>query len=285
MHTTNQMKIVFPGISVNERTARSLVAAFLVQLDPTVEELADIRTAVSEAVTNSIVHGYRYQKGDVELHIKILADREVYIRIKDKGCGIADVEKAMEPALYNGKGGGTCWSGVCRHAKLYGQTASTQQAGAGNDSHYAEKAEGVGMSAPTAEANLGLVHLCANRFRGRGIEYEELYSAGCIGLLKAVKAFDQNRGVQFSTYAVPVILGEIKRLFRDGGTVKVSRTLKEHAMQLQQLQETFQQTHSRAATIAELSQWFRTFSGSGCRGTLCSTAAIIFDSSNRGQSV
>lgn len=57
MHTTNQMKMVFPGISVNERTARSLVAAFLVQLDPTVEELADIRTAVSEAVTNSIVHG------------------------------------------------------------------------------------------------------------------------------------------------------------------------------------------------------------------------------------
>ena len=102
MHTTNQMKIVFPGISVNERTARSLVAAFLVQLDPTVEELAYIRTAVSEAVTNSIVHGYRYQKGDVELHIKILEDREVYIRIKDKGCGIPDVEKAMEP-LYTTK--------------------------------------------------------------------------------------------------------------------------------------------------------------------------------------
>lgn len=110
------------------------------------------------------------------------------------------------------------------------------------------------MSAPTAEANLGLVHLCANRFQGRGIEYEELYSAGCIGLLKAVKAFDPNRGVQFSTYAVPVILGEIKRLFRDGGTVKVSRTLKEHAMQLQRLQEIFQQTHGRVATIVELSQ-------------------------------
>ena len=95
MHTTNQMKMVFPGISVNERTARSLVAAFLVQLDPTVEELADIRTAVSEAVTNSIVHGYRSQKGDVELHIKILADREVYIRVKDRGCGIPDIEQAM----------------------------------------------------------------------------------------------------------------------------------------------------------------------------------------------
>ena len=105
MHTTNQMKMVFPGISVNERTARSLVAAFLVQLDPTVEELADIRTAVSEAVTNSIVHGYRSQKGDVELHIKILADREVYIRVKDRGCGIPDIEQAMQPLYTTAKAG------------------------------------------------------------------------------------------------------------------------------------------------------------------------------------
>ena len=59
------------------------------------------------------------------------------------------------------------------------------------------------------EENLGLVHLCANRFRGRGIEYDDLYGAGCIGLLKAAKGFDEDRGVRFSTYAVPVILGEI----------------------------------------------------------------------------
>ena len=110
------------------------------------------------------------------------------------------------------------------------------------------------MNAPTAEEHLGLVHLCANRFRGRGMEYEDLYSAGCIGLLKAVKAFDCTRGVQFSTYAVPVILGEIKRLFRDGGAVKVSRSLKEHAMQIQQLQEQFQQKHGRAATLTELAE-------------------------------
>jgi RNA polymerase sporulation-specific sigma factor len=108
------------------------------------------------------------------------------------------------------------------------------------------------MNPPLAEAHLGLVHLCANRFRNRGIVYEELYSAGCIGLLKAVKAFDAQRGVQFSTYAVPVILGEIKRLFRENSTVKVSRTLKEHAAKLQQLQDTFQKTHGRTATIAEL---------------------------------
>ena len=69
-----------------------------------------------------------------------------------------------------------------------------------------------------AEEHLGLVHLCANRFRSRGIEYEELYSAGCLGLVKAANAFDPARGVCFSTYAVPVILGEIRRLFREGGS-------------------------------------------------------------------
>ena len=72
MKTINAVKFVFPGISENERTARAVVSAFLVQLDPTVEELADIRTAVSEAVTNAIVHGYRKGKGDVELHLKLL---------------------------------------------------------------------------------------------------------------------------------------------------------------------------------------------------------------------
>ncbi|MBR5681877.1 MAG: sigma-70 family RNA polymerase sigma factor [Ruminococcus sp.] len=105
---------------------------------------------------------------------------------------------------------------------------------------------------PAAEENLGLVHLCANRFRGRGIEYDDLYSAGCIGLLKAVKAFDSGRGVKFSTYAVPVILGEIKRLFRDGGSVRVSRSLKELSLRLQRLCEEFRQREMREPTVAEL---------------------------------
>lgn len=97
MKTENWIRFSFPGISVNEQTSRAIVSAFLIQADPTIEELADIRTAVSEAVTNSIVHGYRNIEGDVELCIKILADREIYIRVKDKGCGIENVEKAMEP--------------------------------------------------------------------------------------------------------------------------------------------------------------------------------------------
>ena len=82
------------------------------------------------------------------------------------------------------------------------------------------------------QKNLGLVHCCAGRFRGRGIEYEDLYAAGCLGLVKACDGFDSSRGLCFSTYAVPVILGEIKKLFRDGGTVKVSRTLKELGLKI-----------------------------------------------------
>ena len=75
--------------------------------------------------------------------------------------------------------------------------------------------------------NLMLVHSCCKRFKGRGVEYDDLYGAGCLGLVKAANAFKAELGFCFSTYAVPVILGEIKRLFRDGGAIKVSRSLKE----------------------------------------------------------
>ena len=87
------------------------------------------------------------------------------------------------------------------------------------------------------ESNLPLVHSLANRFRGRGIEYEELFAAGSMGLVKAFDNFDHERGLCFSTYAVPVILGEIKRLFRDGGTVKVSRSLKELSLKAARIRD------------------------------------------------
>lgn len=106
----------------------------------------------------------------------------------------------------------------------------------------------------SAEDNLGLVHLCANRFKNRGIEYEELYSAGCIGLVKAAKAFDDTRGVKFSTYAVPVILGEIKRLFRDGGAVKVSRSLKELSLRVTRSREHYVKEYGREPTVSELAK-------------------------------
>ena len=87
------------------------------------------------------------------------------------------------------------------------------------------------------EGNLPLVHKLANRFRGRGVEYEELYAAGCVGLGKAVDRFEPERGLCFSTYAVPVILGEIRRLFRDGGSVKISRSLKELSVKAARLRD------------------------------------------------
>ena len=107
---------------------------------------------------------------------------------------------------------------------------------------------------PLAEENLGLVHLCANRFRNKGLEYEELYSAGCVGLLKAVKAFDADRGVVFSTYAVPVILGEIKRLFRDGGTIKVSRSVKELSLRLSRIRQDFALKNGGEPTVSQLAE-------------------------------
>ena len=100
--------------------------------------------------------------------------------------------------------------------------------------------------------NLGLVHSCAHRFTGRGIEYEDLYQAGCMGLVKAFDAFDTERGVRFSTYAVPVILGEMRRLFRDGGTVKVSRSLKELSIRTTREREKFLLKNGREPAVSEL---------------------------------
>lgn len=102
--------------------------------------------------------------------------------------------------------------------------------------------------------NMGLVHSCAHRFSGRGIEYEDLFQAGCMGLVKAFDAFDRERGVRFSTYAVPVILGEMKRLFRDGGTVKVSRTLKELSLKTTREREIFSLREGREPTVSELAE-------------------------------
>ncbi|MBR4627930.1 MAG: anti-sigma F factor [Ruminococcus sp.] len=97
MDTVNSIKFTMPSLSVNESAARAVVSSFIIQCDPTVEELSDIRTAVSEAVTNAVVHAYRGTVGNIELTVKLLKDREIYIKVRDRGCGIADVEKAMEP--------------------------------------------------------------------------------------------------------------------------------------------------------------------------------------------
>lgn len=97
MKTINEFRCSFPANSANEGLARAAVSAFLIPADPTAQELADLRTVISEAVTNAIVHGYRGTTGEVTVVLRMLPERMIYIRVSDKGCGIPDVSKAMEP--------------------------------------------------------------------------------------------------------------------------------------------------------------------------------------------
>ena len=102
--------------------------------------------------------------------------------------------------------------------------------------------------------NLGLVHSCAGRFKNRGVEYDDLFQAGCVGLVKAADNFDASRGFAFSTYAVPVILGEIRRIFRDGGAVKIGRSLKEKSRNAMRVRDELSLELGREPTISELAE-------------------------------
>ena len=102
MNQINYIKLEFPARSANEGFARAAVSAFVMELDPTISELADIKTAVSEAVTNCIVHGYRRKSGTVYIDAKIRDDMVVVIKIRDKGCGINNIKQAMEPLFTTG---------------------------------------------------------------------------------------------------------------------------------------------------------------------------------------
>ena len=101
----NRLTCTLPALSCNESVARSLVAAFISLPDPTLEELADIRCAVSEAVTNAIVHGYRGTTGEIYISVKLYDDRTVRIEIKDRGVGIADIEEARRPLFTTDESG------------------------------------------------------------------------------------------------------------------------------------------------------------------------------------
>lgn len=104
MKALNTMRLEIESRSVNESFSRVAVSAFVSQLDPTIEELGDIKTAVSEAVTNSIVHGYREGAGKIYITVSIFENAKIRIKIRDKGCGIENVEEAMQP-LFTTMGG------------------------------------------------------------------------------------------------------------------------------------------------------------------------------------
>ncbi len=132
------------------------------------------------------------------------------------------------------------------------------------------------------ENNLGLVHSICKRFVGRGIEYDDMYQAGCIGLIKATDAFDQTKGFSFSTYAVPVIMGEVRRLFRDGGAVKVSRSIKELYLKITREKQILEQALNREPTVSELAQRLNV-SCEEVTEALCAsqaTVSLTFESDN-----
>ncbi len=101
---------------------------------------------------------------------------------------------------------------------------------------------------------MGLVHSCAGKFKGKGVEYDDLFQAGCVGLVKAADGFEPERGFAFSTYAVPVILGEIRRVFRDGGSVKVGRMLKEKSRAAMLERERLTRINGQEPTLSELAE-------------------------------
>ncbi|MGN1126975.1 MAG: anti-sigma F factor [Ruminococcus sp.] len=102
MNIVNSMELKIPSKSINESFARSVISAFILQLDPTISELSDIKTAVSEAVTNCIVHGYRDTGGMIYIKGEIAEDNTIIIKVRDKGKGIPDIKKAMEPLFTTG---------------------------------------------------------------------------------------------------------------------------------------------------------------------------------------
>lgn len=139
------------------------------------------------------------------------------------------------------------------------------------------------------EANLGLVHSLAGRFKARGIEYEELFAAGSLGLIKATDNFEPERGLCFSTYAVPVILGEIKKLFRDGGTVKVSRSLKELSIKINVQRNNIVAKNGHEPSISELSE-IMGVSQEQIADAICSSAppfslSLIYDDEQSGKEI
>ncbi len=101
----NEMRLRLPALSQNEGVARGTVGAFLAQLDPTVEELADLKCVVSEAVTNCVVHAYGGRGGAIYITVRARANREVELSVRDRGCGIANVREAMQPMFTTDKSG------------------------------------------------------------------------------------------------------------------------------------------------------------------------------------
>lgn len=263
----NEMKIEFDSRSCNEGFIRVAVSAFMTQLNPTLEEVADVKTAVSEAVTNCIVHAYdgKVEKITVSCHIE---GNALCLSVKDTGCGIPDIEKAMEPLFTTRPEMERSGMGFAFMEAFMDEVHVESTPGTWNHGFHAkgdrmeqtlaliERSHKGDKDARNilAQQNMGLVYTVARRFNGRGCEMEDLIQIGSIGLLKAIDKFDLSYDVRFSTYAVPMIAGEIKRFLRDDGMIKVSRSLKEMAVKVCMTREKLEKDYGREPTLEEVSE-------------------------------
>ena len=287
----NQMRVFFDAISENESFARLIAAGFFSQCNPTIAQITDVKTAVSEAVTNAIIHGYEGKGGTVELYCAY-DENKFYIEIADHGIGISNVSQAMEP-LYTSKPelersgmGFTIMESFMDEVEIdsvYGlgtkivmrkkikqhvvDVQNEEFASIGGVSWLAEislydnQVSNI-IAAQNGEEsamenlisiNNGLIWSIVKRFCGRGFDVDDLYQIAVIGFMRAIKKFDTSFDVKLSTYAVPYILGEIKRYIQAEGPLKVSRTIKELLVKIVEIQKEYLKV-GKEPTIEELAK-------------------------------
>ena len=275
MNAENYVTLEFPSRSANEGFARAAAACFAAQLDPTLEEINDIKTAVSEAVTNAIVHAYPDRIGRVVMKLRRRENQVLEIVVRDWGGGHRRRGAGPHPPVYH-RQRGALRHGLHHYGELHGLPEGALRPGKRDhgDHAAADCPPGVGMNGtPTApelleaarngdnraceqvlEENNGLIWSVVRRYYGRGVEPDDLYQLGCLGFLKAVRGFDPAFGTQFSTYAVPKIAGEIRRFLRDDGAVKVSRGLKERSISLRGVRARLCGELGREPALSELAE-------------------------------
>ena len=264
---TNHISLSFDAISENEAFARMTAAMFMAQLNPTLDDVEDVKTAVSEAVTNAIIHGY--EKGDdnissgqaehqaaeekscPQVHMNCsYIGRELYIEISDSGVGIQDVAKAMEP-LYTSKPqldrSGMGFSFM--EAFMDALTVTSEPRNNSKDEKSTMKSDKISR---LVTENINLIYLVMKRFRNRGVDREDLFQIGAVGLTKAAQRFDESKGFAFSTYAVPLIIGEIQRFLRDDGMVHISRKIRDDARKIAIIREKYRMNENSEISLEKM---------------------------------
>lgn len=267
---TNEMSLSFSATLENEPFVRTCIASFVVCLNPTVDEIVEIKTVVGEAVSNAIIHGYNGDKGCLVKVKAYIEDDLLTIYVIDKGQGIQDIEKARQPMFTSKKElehagmGLSIIEALCDEMTIESslelgtqlimkKELSMNKEAVLNNIQLAQQGDETAKEL-IVKNNLGLVWSIVHRFKNNYYDKEDLFQIGCIGLMKAINNFDVHYGVQFSTYAVPIIMGEIKRYFRDDGTIKVSRSLKELNIKINKAKEKLITLYGYEPTIQEIAK-------------------------------